>query len=88
MIILNVILYEHHHQVIVTIHSFIYYKDLYSSSSRRTIQKYSQPKRGHITQIGAVEGMFESGFLDVIGEQRGDYARLRDQAPRKHDPAW
>src|SRR6218665_1032187 len=32
--------------------------------------------------------MIESRFWEVIGEPRGDYSRLRDQAPRKHDFAW
>jgi len=44
---------------------FIHYKDLYSTFSRGTTQKCSQPQLGRITQIWIVEGMFESGFCQV-----------------------
>jgi len=35
-----------------------------------------------------VEGVLESGFWEAIAEPRGDFSRLRDQTPRKHDFAW
>jgi len=46
----------------------------------------TQPQRSQIAQkILFAEGMIESRFWKVIGEPRGDYSRLRDKAPRKHD---
>jgi len=54
-------------------------------SSRGTTQKRSQPQHGRITQIWVVEGMIEIRFWEVIGEPKGDFSRLRDQEPRKHD---
>jgi len=54
------------------IHSFIHYKDLCSTSSRRTTRKCSQRQHGCITQIGVVEEVIESRFWEVIREPRRD----------------
>jgi len=52
---------------------------------RGTSQRHSQ-QHVRITQILVVpvEGMFESLFWKMIGEPRGGYSKLRNQALRKH----
>ena len=47
---------------------FIHYKDLYSASSRGVLRSSPNPQRGQITQAWVVEGMFDSGFWEVIGK--------------------
>src|SRR6218665_871427 len=38
--------------------------------------------------ISVVQGMFDSGYWEVIEETRGGYSRLMVKALRKHDFAW
>ncbi len=53
---------------------------LFFDDETRNIEDVS--KLGQYQHIRVVEGIIESKFWEVIGEPRGDFSRLRDQAPR------